>query len=350
MNNQFDVITIPSVFGTAPALLDNFVEKIHKGLKLKIENDFFMVGDLALNEGVQPHKEINSSPNDLDYKLLMTSALLVENSKLGNALTVTTGFPFASYQVNKDLALENLLKDHLVEFDSSIFSNGGVKKMVIEVSNGAILPEVSASAHAIRSIYKVEGDFMVLSLGFGTFETIYSNSNGEFGLQRTASSSQGIIYALQALRKELFNLYPSNMISDTFLDEALRNGYIFLDRKKVDIKDLRNKVLTLYYKNLISPTVKKAFTDREFSKSQGIYLAGGGALYPELVSMFKEEFKDIIDVQVLEDPQYLAAKGYFLRSSKLNGGNKAQSVGIDMGNSTTVVCSLEILNKCILNS
>lgn len=62
MNNQFDVITIPSVFETAPSKLDNFVEKIHKGLKIKIEDDFFIVGDLAINEGVQPHKEINSSP------------------------------------------------------------------------------------------------------------------------------------------------------------------------------------------------------------------------------------------------------------------------------------------------
>lgn len=234
--------------------------------------------------------------------------------------------------------LENLVKDHLVEFDSSIFSTGGVKKMVIEVSNGALLPEVSASAHAIRSICKIEGDFMVLSLGFGTFEIIFSNSNGEFGLKRTASSSPGIIYALQALRKELFNLYPSNMIGDTFLDEALRNGYIFLDRKMVDFKDLRNKVLTLYYKNLISPAVKKAFTDREFSKSQGIYLAGGGALYPELISLFKEEFKDVIEILVPEDPHHLATKGYCLRSARLNGGNKAQCIGIDLGNSSTVLC------------
>lgn len=338
MENQFEVVSIPSVFETAPSNLDYFVDKIHKGLKIKIGNEFYIVGDLALNEGVQPRKEINSSPNDLDYKVLMTSALLVGNSKLGNPLTITTGFPYASYQVNKDLALQNLVKDHLVEYDSSVFSSGGVKRIVVEVKNGAILPEVSASAHAIRTLHKIEVDFMVFSLGYGTFETIFSNSDGEFGLQRTASSSQGLLYAVQALRKELFTLYPSNMISDTFLDEALRSGFIFLGRKKVDIKDLKYKVLKQYYNNLISPTLKKAFTDREFSKAQGIYLSGGGALYPELVSMFEEEFKDILEVHVPEDPHHLAAKGYCLRSAKLSGGNTTQSLGIDMGNSTTIVC------------
>lgn len=97
MNKQFDIISIPSVFETAPATLDYFTEKIQKGLKVKIGGEFYIVGELALSEGSQPRKEINSSPQDLDYEVLMTSALLVANSKLGNPMTVTTGFPYASY-------------------------------------------------------------------------------------------------------------------------------------------------------------------------------------------------------------------------------------------------------------
>lgn len=306
-------------------------------MKVKIGDTFFISGDLALSEGIQPHKELNSSPKDLDYQVLMTSALLVANSRLGNPITVTTGFPYASYQVNRDSALENLVKDHLVEYDSSVFSSGAVKKIVIEVSNGAIFPEVSASAYAIRNIHTIQGDFITLSLGYGTFETIFSNADGEFGLQRTASSSPGINYALQTLQRELFILYPSAMISDTFLDEGLRNGFIFINRKRVDITELRTKVLTQYYENVISPNVKKAFTDREFARSQGIYLAGGGALYPELVNLFQKEFEDVISVVVPDDPHHLAAKGYCLKSAKLCGSN-SQAIGIDMGNSSTIVC------------
>ncbi len=340
MKSLFEIISIPSVFESAPEVLDSIAEKVQKGLKVKIEDKFFIVGDLALNEGIQPHKEINSSPNDLDYQVLLTSALLVSYSKLGNPLTVTTGFPYASFQVNKDVAHENLIKDHLVTFDSSVFSSGGIKKIVIEVKNGSIIPEVSSSAYAIRNIHELKGDFMVLSLGYGTFETIFSDATGEFGIQRTASSSPGINYALQALRRELFNLHPSTMISDAFLDEGLRNGFMFINRKRVDITALRLKVLTFYYENVISPSVKKAFTDREFARSQGIYLAGGGALYPELVALFEAEFKDVKELIVPEDPHHLAAKGYCLKSAKLCGGDKELAVCIDMGNSSTIICFL----------
>lgn len=341
MTDQFEIISIPSVFETAPSVLDYFVEKIHKGLKVRVGHEFFIVGELALNEGIQPHKEVNSSPGDLDYQVLMTSALLVSSTKLGNPLTVTTGFPYASFQVNKDAAIDYLIKDHLVEYDSSVFSSGGSKKLVIEVKRGAILPEVSASANAIRHLNNIEGDFMALSLGYGTFETILSNANGEFGLQRTASSSPGIVYALDILRKELFKLYPSTMITDTFLDEGLRNGFIFLNRKKVDIMEMRKKALTLYYENVISPTIKKAFTDREFARSKGIFLSGGGALYPELTTLFQKEFDGVTDVIVPENPHHLAAIGYCLRSAKLNG-DKGQAVGIDLGNSSTIVCTYKV--------
>lgn len=336
--SSFEIIIIPSVFETAPAVLDRVADKLHKGLKIQIDNRFFIVGDLALNEGIQPHKEINSSPHDLDYRILFNSALLVASNKLGNPLVVTTGFPYATYQVNKDVALTKMIKDHVIEYDSSTFSPSGIKKAVVEVKNGAVLPEVSASAIAVRKGMDQPGDFMMVSLGYGTFETVFSNANGEIGIQRTANSSPGIIYALQELKKELINQYPSTMISDAFLDEGLQNGYIFFNRKRVDITAYRKKVLNNYYDNVVSPTLKRAFTDREFAKSKGIYLSGGGALYPEIVDRFREEFKDIIDVIVPENPHHLAAKGYCLHSSKLNGGDKTQVLGIDMGNSSTILC------------
>ena len=339
--SNFQIISIPSVLESAPSNLDRVSDSIHKGLKVKIDDKFYIVGDLALYEGVQPHKEINSAPNDLDYSILMSSALLVSHYALGNPLTVTTGFPYATYNFNKNAAMEKLVKDHIIEFDSSIFSAGGVKKLVVEVKKGAILPEVSASAYAIRKLYNQNKDFMMVSLGYGTFETIFSAAEGNFGLQRSASSSQGVFYAIQELKRELVNLYPSIMSSDVFLDEALQNGYFFHNRKKVDISSLRRKVLNNYYDNVVSPSIKRSFTDREYAKTSGLYLSGGGALYPELIERFKEEFRDITEVVIPEEPQYLAAKGYCLNSAKLEGGNFSQAVGIDLGNSSTIICMLK---------
>lgn len=339
-NLEFEITTIPSVFETAPAILDKTTTQLLKGLKIKHENKFYIVGELAENEGVMPHKEINCSPGSLDYNILFKSALLLTNSKIGNPITVTTGFPFATYRINRDEAFKNLIKDHVVENDASVFSNASVRKMVIEVKAGQILPEVLAASLAVRTIEKIEDDFFMLSIGYGTFETIFSSKNSKFGTQRAASSAPGIIYAVDLLKDELNNREYTSMQNDRYFDMALQNGYIFLNRRKIDVMDIRVKALNKYYDNILSPHLKRAFTDKEFSKAKAIYLSGGGALYPELVERFKEEFRDVLEVIVPENPNHLAVKGYCLSSKKINGGDTTQAVGIDLGNSSTLICTL----------
>ena len=74
-------------------------------------------------------------------------------------MMVTTGFPFATYWSNKNDALTNLIKDHLIEYDSSTFSNSSVKRIVVEVKAGEIIPEVIASSIAVRELEKPNGRF-----------------------------------------------------------------------------------------------------------------------------------------------------------------------------------------------
>ena len=195
------------------------------------------------------------------------------------------------------------------------------------------------------------GDFFILSLGFGTFETLFSAQGGEFSSQRTGSSAPGLLYAINLLKNELMNLYNVSMENDYYFDLALQNGYIFLNRKRIEIEKIKEIVLNSYYENIISPHIKKAFTDREFSRSKTIYLSGGGALYPYLVNKIKEEFKDILNVIIPQDPNHLAVKGYCINTQKMSGGYINQAVGIDLGNSSTLVCTIKpkilVLNEII---
>jgi hypothetical protein len=338
---EFEIITVPSLFETSQTNLERTSTSLVKGLRVKHGDSFYIIGELAENEGKMPHKEINCSPDSLDYNILMKSALLVANSKKGNPLTVTTGFPFATYRLNRDEAVKNLVANHLVEFDAATYSNSGVRKMVVEVKASEILPEVTAASFAVRKLKNVDQDFFMLSLGYGTFETLFSTKEGDFATQRAASSAPGIVYAVDLLKEELNSLQYTSMQSDNYFDKALQNGFIFLNRRRVDVSDLRKKVLNSYYDNIISPHLKRAFTDKEFSKAKAIYLSGGGALYPELVERFKEEFTDIIDVIVPENPNHLAVKGYCLNSAKITGGDASQSVGIDLGNSSTIICMMK---------
>ena len=83
--------------------------------------------------------------------------------------------------------------------------------------------------------------------------------------------------------------------------------------------------------------MRKAFNDNDFTISHEMFLAGGGALYPGLVDCFKKEFQDILDLQVAEEPQTLASRGYCINSAQLNGGVKSNAVGLDIGNATTIL-------------
>lgn len=338
-DKKISTTVIPSVFENAPKNLDRVLDKrLVKRLKLEENGEFYIVGELALEEGIIPHKNINSLIGDLDYNIMMKSALLIASNEISDSLVVSTGFPYATFNINRQMAMEYLVREHLIKHDSSTYSNGDVKSKIVSVERAAVIPEVVASAKAIRNLAKVESSFMVLSLGYGTFEATMSTPNEQIGLQRASNSSHGLIYALNALRNELSGNYTSMASVDAYWDKAMQDGFIFLNRRKIDIRDIRKKVLREYYNNIISPTILKSFTDKDFSVSSGIYLSGGGALYKDLVDCFKEEFEGITDIIVLDEPQYLAAKGYLFNSEILGKSHKS-AVGIDIGNSSTVICT-----------
>ena len=68
-----------------------------------------------------------------------------------------------------------------------------------------------------------------------------------------------------------------------------------------------------------------------------IYLVGGGILYNDLKNEFEEEFKGFLPVEVVSEPQNVASMGYYFHSEGMSGGNPANSVGLDIGNSSTIV-------------
>ena len=90
--------------------------------------------------------------------------------------------------------------------------------------------------------------------------------------------------------------------------------------------------------------MRKKFSDEDFSRTSKIYLVGGGAMYSELVTLFTEEFQDILEVIVYPEPYLCASEGYCLNSvsmvpatNSLEMKENITYVGIDLGNSNTVV-------------
>ncbi len=334
------VYSLPSVFEGHNSDLELVSKDLLNGIKIFNNGDGYILGNLALSEGFAPHKAINSSPQELDYLLFLQAGLLLSNYNNQRPITLTTGFPFSTYQINRELAKEIVRKEHHIEYDASTFSNQRRLMMDVEVAKVDILSEMQGNITALRKgDHKASGDFFVVSLGYGTFEAVFSTENGI--VQRTAVSTIGLQYAIDQFIRELSKSHYLGLKTKKQIDSAFQNDYIVLNRRKFDIKDIRKRVLNQYYEDIISPALLRAFNDNDFARANNFYITGGGALYSDLIDKFYSEFDDIIQMTVVNNPLTLTSLGYCLNSLEINGNDKETAVGLDIGNSNTVLTQFE---------
>lgn len=333
----------PSVY--EETFVDHYkvAENFMDGMKIvKFNNHDYLIGNLALSEGVYPHKFLNSSVNDIDYQLLALTSLIIASHGKFERLVLTVGFPYISYNIYKKAAVDFLQGKHQVSFDTRTFGGNGIESLSVNIDKVEVISELDGCIKAIRDGQTAEkNNFFVGSLGFGSFELALSTPAGV--VQRTTHSERGISYAVNILENEIRKEYYINL-SEQQIERAFQRGTFVINRRKVDVTELRKLALTSYYNEVLSPAMRKKFMDEDYLKTQKIYLVGGGAMYPELVSLFKEEFQSIIDVVVIPEPYLCASEGYCLHSlstsqatNTMENRDSTAYVGIDIGNSNTVV-------------
>lgn len=344
----------PSVYEATNQELANVAENILDGIKINLDDNDYIVGNLALIEGYSPHKNINAAPTDKEYKLLSEASLLLTQPKGEEELYLTTGFPFATYMLYRDKAIETLQGRHIINYDASTFGGPVNAKREVNVGKVEVIPEIMGCTIAIREGQLQEKEnFFIVSLGYGTCEAVVSTRAGL--INRSAVSTHGIRHAVNLLSNELAKNFYLNLKTEHQIDVAFQRGSITVNRVKQNILDIREKALKMYYNEIIAPNLRRAFTDDDFNKCSKMYLVGGGALYSELVNCFREEFGDIVDVVVYPEPEKCASQGYCLNSRIKANSNKSVipnnvgieeikifrnqqlSVGIDIGNANTCV-------------
>jgi hypothetical protein len=77
------------------------------------------------------------------------------------------------------------------------------------------------------------------------------------------------------------------------LNDSLTKGVMIANRKRIDIRDIRREVISQYYRQVISPSLRSHFSDGDFERCSAIYLVGGGVLFSELKEQFEEELTDL---------------------------------------------------------
>lgn len=311
------------------------------GLKLKHNNRDYLVGSLALNEGKSPHKAINSSPDEIDYQVLLKSALLLANGlKEESMLNISTGFPFSTFEINKNRALE-VIKNHAnLVHDTKPYGGNGLKDQKIHIGSTNIVPELIGAIIASRNgQVNISGGMFIVSVGFGTLEIGLSTDDGI--IQRTFNSGPGLRYAINSAMKKLQQDYYLGLRTEHQFDDSFHKGNITLNRKRIDLSEVRKNALTEYYEDVISPLIRNAWTDEDFDKSSSLVIVGGGALYSDLINSFRREFDGVLNIIVPEDPIFMASKGYAIHAKKNSEGNSGIAVGIDIGNAHTCISIIE---------
>ncbi len=331
----------PSVYETVGSDLKFVSKSLYKGLQLYDENDqSYLVGHLALTEGQSPNKLINSSPSELDYQLLLKSSLLLATENHQRPLVVTTGFPFSTYQVYKDVAKRYIENAQDIEYNPGTFSFGTRTTESVNIKQVEILPEMIGNIIALRAgETQAEGNFFVVSFGYGTCEAVLSTEDGI--VHRTSTSITGMQYAVDLFMRSLATKYYLGLKTEKQLDISFRSDHIVLGRKKIGIKDLRKQILERYYRDVVSIGLRKSFRDNDFEMATKIYVTGGGALFPDLVNELKREFQEVAKVEVVNNPLTLTSEGYKLNSVMLADGDESMAVGLDIGNANTVISQYE---------
>lgn len=336
-------LSFPSVFETAFGNSENSAKDLLNGLKIKKDNNWYLVGNLAKRGGINPGRITNASPLEEDFEILFKAALLNAEDKLTQPITVTLGFPFSTYNVYKGAAEQFLKKRHfLVEYDSQTFNlKGSVRKAMFDIDHFEVIPEIVGSIIGLKKVANLPAskNFIAISFGYGTIEGTMVTEDGL--VHRTSFSSHGIKYVINNLMRELNQKHYLEMKNEYQLDEAFMKGSVFTNRKRIDLREIRKELLVQYYKEVVSPLLRNYFTDQDFESCETIYLLGGGAHYPELTEALNEEFKGFIPVEIAPEPEKLASIGYLYNSLRISDNYHKRSLGIDLGNASSIISFFE---------
>lgn len=337
---KVSTVSFPSVFETVFGNTENSSKDLLNGLKIKKGDKWYLVGNLAKRGGINPGRITNASPQEEDYEVLFRAAMLNAIDKIQQPSALTVGFPFSTYNIYKAGAEQFLSKRHfLIEYDTQTFNtHGSFKKAMFDIERFEVIPEIVGGIIGLKkSLPDVPENFIAVSFGYGTIEGGMATGDGL--VHRTCFSSHGIRYAVNNLTRELNQKYYLEMKNEHQVDDAFVKGDIFTNRKRVDLKDLRKGVLLQYYKEVVSPLMRRYFTDQDFEQCEKIYLMGGGAYYRELTDAFTEEFKDFIPVEVAPEPEKLISIGYLYNSLRISDSKR--SIGLDLGNATSILSVFE---------
>ncbi|MDX2192876.1 MAG: ParM/StbA family protein [Gemmatimonadales bacterium] len=337
-NNQYQVFVFPSLMESHSGELRQVAPTPLAGLKVLHEGQAYLVGQLAVLEGVSAQKTMNESPSDLGYQVLAKAGLLVGLQGAEGPVSLVTGFPWGTFLQNRDAASQFFTRLTEIEYDARPHGGPAVARRAVDIARVEVLPEIVGCAVALRyGALKVNEDAFVVSLGYGTCEACRMTRSGV--VQRTMVSAPGLRVAVDLMGRDLARRFPAGLRRPHQLDAGFRAGEMVIQRQRVNVQDVRRSALERYFHDALQPVFRNIWTDDDFLRANRLLLVGGGAHYADLVDQFKREFDGVLDVTVVPQPELQAVTGYLHAAVALARKTGGSVIGLDIGNAQTVVAA-----------
>src|SRR5215471_4463953 len=123
---DYKVISFPSVYETAFGNTQNAAKDLLNGLKIKKDETWYLVGNMARRNSINARRIINAAPEEEDFDILFRAAMVNVIDKVQTPFTVTIGLPLSTFNAYKNEAQQYLSRRHfMIEYDTNTFNVKG---------------------------------------------------------------------------------------------------------------------------------------------------------------------------------------------------------------------------------
>lgn len=304
-----------SSFGRATAVATE--EELLNSLAMTWNGQTYYVGKNAIVNTRNGRLTLRQDKTATDHnivKLLTGLALLMDEDQEYAEFDVVTGLPVLEYKNEAENLKQTLLNGGKVfAFDMHYGPKIVRKKLfirqaeVISQGEGAFYDFILDKTGNIvnKRAELVSGTVMVVDMGYRTTD-IVTMENGRYLETLSDQLNKGV----NSIHQEVLRLIMQEVGVKKELremDEIVRTGVLFHNRKEIDVNKIIDKVAVPYAEDIVENL--HIISNDTLGSVNHVILTGGGA---EIIYSFVgAQLNKIVDSSVMENAEFTNATGYF---------------------------------------
>ncbi|MEM4722125.1 MAG: ParM/StbA family protein [Candidatus Methanomethylicaceae archaeon] len=260
----------------------------------------FSIGEELVINGIPyentTRRDFIGSPS---YMAVLGYALLAADF---HGKVMVLGLPPTFYQKDRARELSDKIREQWFVSDSG--------KPVILPETVRIIPQGAGIFFACAAKYPLllNKNVLVIDLGYYTMDIVFFSS-GKYVEGLALSYPMGVKRLYDDIRKEFSNLYGTLAIDDDGVEDLIIFGkYIHLEQEyKLDVTHILTSYRDMIY------TAIKGHIEKVAKRIDYAFMGGGG------VKHLQEEDKRIKGLNLVDDPQFANAIGFYLYGKQILG-------------------------------